>query len=172
MVFGEEYTNIMFHIIDDQPYIHEFVSAVLDSIGYETVCFSCPADYLNYVRQPEFKKPLAVVTDITMPIMDGYKLIDLISKLVPDLKFVVMTGEPHIQSSHKHKACMYLSKPFRVEKLIQVIHAITHCESSAPSCDHGCVDIADRKTFSVNNWKCPKDCTTSEEEIDSYNKPA
>jgi len=154
----------MFHIIDDQPYIHDFVSVVIRDLGHETVCFSCPEKYLNYLREPEFKEPLAVITDITMPTMDGYTLINQISELHSDLRFVVMTGEPHIQSFYKHKACMYLSKPFRAEKLIQIIHNIIHCESSAPSCSHGCGDIADRKAFSVSNWKCPKGCATCEDD--------
>lgn len=154
----------MFHIIDDQPHIHEFVSAVLDSMGHESVCFSCPTEYLSYVGKPEFKKPLAVITDITMPIMDGYRLINQISELNPDLRFIVMTGEPHIHSSHKHKACMYLSKPFRPEKLIQIVHAITHCELSAPSCEHECGNVGDREVFSVSNWRCPKGCTTCEDD--------
>ncbi|MES0371685.1 MAG: response regulator [Mariprofundaceae bacterium] len=153
----------MFHVIDDQPHIHEFVSSVLDSIGYESICFSCPAEYLSYLSSPEFQKPLAVITDITMPIMNGYGLINQISELNPNLKFVVMTGEPHIHSPYKHKACMYLSKPFKPEKLMQIVHTIVLCESSAPSCEHECGEVADKKDFSITNWRCPKVCTTCDD---------
>ncbi len=150
----------MFHIIEDQPYIYEFISELLNGIGYETACFSCPEAYINYVRTPEFKRPLAIITDINMPTMNGYKMIDQISRLVPKLRFVVMTGEPHIHSEHKAKACMYLRKPFKVEALIEIIDAILRCESSSPSCMHGCKAIADRSHFEIYAWECPLGCTT------------
>lgn len=153
----------MFHVIDDQPYIRESVSAVLESFGYKTLCFSCPKEYLNYVSRPEYKKPLAVITDITMPAMNGYQLIDQVSRLIPNLRFVVISGEPNILAKNKSRACMYLRKPFRAEKLIEVTASISMCAASTPSCSHNCANVGDRNHFGMLEWKCPLGCNTCED---------
>ena len=57
-----------------------------------------------------------------MPEMSGYEMINAVSNLTSGLKYVVMTGDPGIQSEYSEKACMYLCKPLDPEKLYKVLH--------------------------------------------------
>lgn len=145
----------LFHIIDDQPFIHEFVAAVLEDIGYGSLSFSSPEEYLEHLGTPSFTKPLAVITDISMPGMTGYEMIERISLQIPDMRFVVMTGNPSAPPGIKKAVCMYLTKPFTPTRLAEVISRILHCESSAPSCAHGCGNTGDRSAFDLPDWQCP-----------------
>lgn len=145
----------LFHIIDDQPFIHEFVAAVLEDIGYKSFTFSSPEEYLDHLGMPTFKKPLAVITDISMPGMSGYEMIERISEQIPDMRFIIMTGNPSYPPNHKWTGCMYLAKPFSSKGLTEVVSKVLLCESTAPSCRHGCGDTGDRNIFDLPDWQCP-----------------
>lgn len=145
----------MFHIIDDQKDIRSAIELLLSDIGHEAIGFSSPHEYLDYVHSLEFKRPFAIITDINMPEMDGYSLISKVSEVIEDLRYIVISGEPHVQHLHQNPACIYLSKPFNFETLIVSIEKILACEASSPSCILGCGSTGDRKEFGVLNWRCP-----------------
>lgn len=153
MVYGSN----MFHIVDDEEFISELVEEIIQDHGYDTMSFNCPEEYIGFVKSPEYKAPIAVFTDVTMPAMNGYEMLDVISQHAPDLKFAVMTGECEIRSEHIHKACMYLKKPFAPESLIKVLDSLIRCHASSPSDDHGCTsaNVDNRKMFPIENWSCP-----------------
>ena len=146
----------MFHVIDDTDAICKVVTAMFKHQGYETISFGCPKDYINFVNSPDFSKPIAVFTDVTMPAMTGYEMIDIASELKPDLKFVVMTGEPEIRSEHANKACMYLAKPFTLARLLKVVSSLIQCHAFSPDYDHRCSSVDDRRIFPIKNWDCPQ----------------
>ena len=149
---------LMFHVVDDTDSIREAVKTMLERQGFETISFGHPKDYINFVCSPEFRDPVAVFTDVTMPDMNGYELMDIVSRLKPELKFVVMTAEPEIKSEHANRACMYLDKPFRMGDMIKVVESLVRCHAFSPADDHGCDNIDDRHLFPIKNWSCPHSC--------------
>jgi len=153
------YTNGMFHVVDDTDFICEVVTAMLKHLGHDTMSFSCPKDYISLVNSPDFITPVAVFTDVEMPEMNGYEMMNAVSKLKPDLKFVVMTGEPKIRSEHVNMACMYLSKPFKSKDFIRVVDNLLRCDIHAPSDEYGCAGIDNREIFPITNWSCPHKCS-------------
>lgn len=61
-----------------------------------------------------------VVTDISMPVMDGLELLAYMSKKHPGIPVIVMTsfGTPQIEERlKKFKAFLYLEKPFDIKEL-------------------------------------------------------
>lgn len=156
----------MFHIIDDQTDIKDVIELLLNDCGHETASFSSPHDYLEYLHSPEFKRPLAVITDINMPEMNGYTLISKVSEVIGNLRYIIISGEPHIRHIHPSPACIYLSKPFNFDMLMESVEKVLACEASSPSCIHECGNTGDRKAFGIFNWRCPQcrsgcgsDCT-------------
>lgn len=145
----------LFHVVDDQPLINEFIAAVLMDTGYRSLTFSSPGEYLEHLNAPDFERPQAVITDISMPGMSGYEMIEHIRARIPDMRFIIISGDPSFPSAKKPISCMYLVKPFTVEGVIEVVNKVALCESSAPSEAHGCGAVGDRNAFNVPDWQCP-----------------
>jgi FixJ family two-component response regulator len=111
----------LFHVVDDNSFIREFLGELLKDLGFETMDFECPQKYINFVNSDDYKRPTAIFTDVTMPIMNGYEMINIVAELIAGIKFVVMTGEPHIRSEYIAKSCMYIGKPFAPQIITGVV---------------------------------------------------
>lgn len=144
-----------FHIVDDQSFINDIVSSVLEDAGYSTLSFSSPDEYLRHLSMPDYARPLAVITDIAMPGMNGYEMIESISERIPGIRFIVMSGDPSFPAAKRRTVCMYLAKPFTPAGLMEIVRQVMLCDSSEPSCDHGCGDVGDRDAFDLPDWQCP-----------------
>lgn len=141
--------------------IRDLVKDFLRHAGYEAMLFSSAEEYIDYVNSDAFCFPVAVFTDIRMPGMAGYEMLQILSALKPEMKFVVMTGEYSTPSVHIGKACMYLTKPFRLSTFMKIVDSLVHCHECGPSSDHGCENSDSRKKFPIGEWQCPhKDNTT------------
>jgi len=145
----------MFHIVEDIDYLRELVNSYLAHFGYKTMQFCSAEEYIAFVKSGEYDSPIAVFTDISMSGMDGYKMIGLLSRLKPKLKFVVMTGECSVHSKYIGKACMFLSKPFSSKDFLEVVNSLVRCHICSPSDEHGCRKSDHRKKFPINDWQCP-----------------
>jgi len=148
----------MFHVVDDTESICKIVTAMLKHHGHEAISFGCPKDYISFVRSPGFRTPVAVFTDVTMPAMTGYEMMDIVSELRPELRFVVLTAAPEIRAEHANKACMYLAKPFTLASLLKVVGSLIQCHAFSPAYDHRCTSVDNRQIFPIENWSCPHRC--------------
>jgi len=144
----------LFHVVDDEKFMGELIKKMLTMHEHEALIFQDPHQYLQFVDGDEYTPPAAVITDILMPTMDGYELINEVIRRNSHQKFIVISGTPHIEHQIKHKACHYLCKPFRVNELIGMANALARCDSEGPSAEIGCQEMGDRKTF-VTEWHCP-----------------
>jgi len=128
---------------------------MLKSFGHRTRAFSDPKAYLDYIASEDFERPSAVFTDVSMPVMNGYAMMRAVKARLPDMRFVIMTGEPGLYEENKEDACMYLHKPFRPDSLQQVIDKLALCTSTTPSNHHGCCHADERHGFQLQAWVCP-----------------
>ena len=146
----------MFHVIDDQKYIAEMIGRLMGSLGYESSVFTSPEAYLEYVESPDFKQPKGTITDIDMPNINGYEMMMRASRLRSNLRFTVMTGEPYIEHEFKHKACMYLTKPFRLPRLRLMAERMSVCAQGVVAAgDDSCTRCDNRMVFGISGWECP-----------------
>jgi len=146
----------MFHVVDDQPYLCELLTDILEMFGCEVESFTSALDYLEYVKSNGFIKPVATLTDVGMPIMNGYEMMESVLAIHPGMQFVVISGEPAIRHEYKHLACMYLLKPFRPTVIEEIVTKLKRCSISGPSAELGCKTCGDSDDFVGNNWSCPK----------------
>jgi len=149
----------MFHIIEDNSDIRGIMVDFVNILGHSALPFASPADYLNYLDSDGYQPPSAIVTDVHMPGMNGYELIDHILPEHPQMKFIVSSGEPQIQDDIKTKVCLFLLKPFRLPDFQAVLGKIKQCEIEGPSLDVGCADVGNFREFGVFRSECPKLCS-------------
>jgi len=122
----------MIHFIDDDEVLRELLSAILSDSGYEFIGFDCAERYLDYLNSPEFKKPVTVLSDVTMPGMNGYDLALKIREQFPFQKIALITGNAD-DSYHTRAAkqlCYTLEKPYIPEDLIALLASFSACENA------------------------------------------
>jgi len=111
----------MIHIIDDEAYVLDIISVMLQRLGNQTMMFSNPEAYLAYVQSEDFQKPKLAFTDINMPYMNGYALMDKVWDIYPDYPFAIVTSDTKIPKQYDSKIQGHLVKPFRMKNLSDVI---------------------------------------------------
>ncbi len=120
----------MFHIIDDEEYILDIMATMLKHLGHACRCFPHAQAYLDYVHSDAFEKPSAAFTDLNMPGMDGYRLMEKVNALYPDFPFIVITSDSEIAPAYADMVKDHLIKPFRVRTLASVIEAYVQDDAS------------------------------------------
>ena len=146
----------MFHIVEDSEILREMLVDMIDSLGRTGVPFASPLEYLEYLQSDDFTVPCAVLTDVNMPHMSGYEMIESILSMNPSIKFAVMSGEPNICSQYKDKVCMFLEKPYTGQQVEELVNKFKRCESSGPSPNIGCAQFGSRRSFTLSSTICPK----------------
>ena len=116
------YPAIKILLVDDEAPILTMMTHVLELEGYDVHTANSPLIALEMLRK---EKHHIVVTDISMPEMDGLELLQAIRAFDPLIQVVVMTGQSSMQKAIRaleHGATEYLLKPFTdVNKLIQAV---------------------------------------------------
>ena len=145
----------MFHVIDDQLMVASVLVQMIEAFGEEATFFVSAAEYLEYAKSPEYQNPIAVFTDVDMPIINGYELIEKIRGVHPETKFVIVSGRPDFVHGGKKLACQYLCKPFNPYDIQEMIHTLKACSNSYPSPEFECEKISDCSPYISDSWSCP-----------------
>ncbi len=109
-------------IVDDELDMLVLLKLILtEKAAYEVVTTPNPLEVEHLIREKSFQ---LVITDLSMPGMDGIELIGVIKKIDPLVPVIVITAygsiESAIQSTQKG-AFDYITKPFRKEQIILAI---------------------------------------------------
>ena len=81
-------------IVDDDPAVLSTASALLESLGYSTTPINEPAKALAILQEANLEDPGfdLILTDLTMPKIDGLQLAREASFLFPGIPVIVVTG--------------------------------------------------------------------------------
>ena len=105
-------------VVDDEDSILELMTAMLESLGWETTAVRSGAQAMAAVEK---SVPAFVITDMIMPDMEGVEIIRHLRKLHRDLPVIVMSGNPvgtqFLNSARVLGARATLSKPFSRSEL-------------------------------------------------------
>jgi two-component system nitrogen regulation response regulator GlnG len=114
-------------IIDDDKSIRWVVEKALQKAKMQTMTFSNAKELINALQHD---KPDALLTDIRMPGMDGFELLDRVQKNYPGLPVIIMTAHSDLESAvsaFHGGAFEYLPKPFDINEVVELAHrACTH----------------------------------------------
>ncbi len=112
-------------LIDDEPDLLDNLSLTLEMAGYQTVAVTDGDKALAVLEN----QPIGLIlSDISMPAMDGYQLYDQIRKN-PDwenIPFLFLTGcrflsDQEIRYGKNKGVDEYLTKPIRSEQLLLAV---------------------------------------------------
>ncbi len=117
----KEEQKIRFVIVDDEQSIRRLCMTVGQALGF--VCAEAETAEAA-LELLEIVMPDIVVTDLKLPNLSGVDLLRKIKEQFPRAEVAIMTGHGSIESAvdaMRQGAYDYIEKPFRVEKLRQLL---------------------------------------------------
>jgi two-component system cell cycle sensor histidine kinase/response regulator CckA len=108
-------------IVDDEENIRSVAEATLTTFGYRTVT---AVDGTDALAAYSLQRSDIVLTDMSMPHMDGASLIRVLKKMNSDIKVIAMSGLTSEGTAAKLKSLKvdaFLSKPFSAETLLKTV---------------------------------------------------
>lgn len=118
-------------VIDDQPTIQNLLNELLRSEGYET---SIASDGAEGLRMMYDTRPDLVITDLFMPVMDGYEFVRS-ARQICNVPIMMLTGLGWgcADRSRLHQVDEYLEKPIEVDEFNSRVRALIARGSSKPT---------------------------------------
>jgi Na+/proline symporter/signal transduction histidine kinase/CheY-like chemotaxis protein len=114
--------------VDDEPMIRELAVESLSLLGYDVTAAVNGTDAMEKFRESP-KKFRIVVTDYTMPDMNGVVLSGMIHKLEPGLPVILCSGYMPTLSAEEvksHGIRRFLLKPLTIKELGKAVHSCLH----------------------------------------------
>ena len=111
-------------IVDDEKKICRLLLNLIDwnSLGYEIIATA--NNGLDAFELIERYKPNLVITDIRMPGLDGIEMIKKTTDILPDVKFIIISGFAQFEYAHsaiKYGVEHYLLKPIDEKELSETL---------------------------------------------------
>jgi two-component system, NtrC family, response regulator AtoC len=120
-------TEGMVLLVDDDPNTRKVARANLGLEGFEVTVASSGSEALARLGETD---PLAIVSDLRMPDMDGITLMERVHVVRPGLPVVLVTAHATVETAVqalRNGATHYLTKPIRYDELALVLrHAVAH----------------------------------------------
>ncbi len=116
------------HVVNDYPVIAWTVATILKSHGFEAAFFTDP---LESLQAAAIASPHLLISDITMPQLNGVELAIRIKELCPDCKVLLFSSEPPthgylIEALKQGHTFEILIKPVQPADLLDRVESLTH----------------------------------------------
>lgn len=133
-------------VIDDEPVLRMTFKYILEEEGYRVWVAK---DGREGLRIFEERRPGVVITDMVMPIVDGFEMIARLRSEHPELPIIAMSAFADPKRMGRPLECgafCYLTKPVDMRVLLDLIQAILvpepdligdPCEADLPLCRGG-----------------------------------
>jgi two-component system, cell cycle sensor histidine kinase and response regulator CckA len=111
-------------VVDDEPNILGITKMILEKHRYDVVSANDGPEALAIFAQ-QMKSISVVLTDLSMPYMDGVALVRSLKKMRPDLSIVASTGQGEqagVAELQSLGVKNFLTKPYDVPKLLRTVH--------------------------------------------------
>jgi len=107
-------------VVDDDPAILESIESLLNSADYEVRLFSTATALLGSGGLPEID---CVISDVAMPLMDGFELARAVQEARPALPVILVTGRPDLLQPPLNRQGHYrvFKKPFDGQELLTAV---------------------------------------------------
>ena len=113
-------------VVEDESIVLLSLQMALEDFGYRVITATNGHDALQIFDQHKNEISL-VVTDMSMPGMDGMALLVALRAKAPHLKVIVMSGHllnTGVLSDYHHKPTRHITKPIGLADLITIVEDI------------------------------------------------
>jgi CheY-like chemotaxis protein len=108
-------------IVDDEPSIRDFLAFVLADEGFRVSTAGNGREALDLAKQAP---PDVVLTDLMMPVADGYELIDGLREEQIPVRAIIAMSAVAIAGSRSLNADLFVSKPFDIELILKCVQSL------------------------------------------------
>ena len=108
-------------IVDDELNIRRILQMAFEKVGHQV---SVAEDAHNALQLLENNKFDLIITDVTMPGMNGYELQKIVHENQPDIPVIIMTAYgtiPQAVAAIRNGAFEYVTKPFDLDQLKKIV---------------------------------------------------
>jgi DNA-binding NtrC family response regulator len=107
-------------VVDDEPMVRHLVRRILEPDVCGVLDVETGEAALRLIQQrPESID--VVLTDLAMPGIDGFDVVDVLTRFRPDLPVVCMSGYANQLSASRRLAVPFVQKPFTTEALLGAV---------------------------------------------------
>ena len=109
------------YVIDDDESIRWVLEKALTKENFEVFSFETAESMLANLKESE---PNLIISDIRMPKMSGIDMLEKLKREYPKIPVIIMTAFSDLEttvSSLKKGAYEYLTKPFDIDKVLQIV---------------------------------------------------
>jgi len=134
-------------VVDDEAGILSVTKMILEKHNYRVLCAIDGPEALATIAQ-EKQAINAVLTDISMPYMDGIALIRTIKKMKPEMAFIASTGQEKTHASELQALSVsnFLTKPFNTQTLLTTVRDTLSGAPSKPVTSAGTATLRTSET--------------------------
>jgi len=118
-------------LVEDDANIRETLETILQQKGYTT---DIAKNGREAIQKSKVKFFNLALLDIKLPDMEGTKLLSTIHETLPKMVKIMVTGYPNLENtvdSLNYGADAYIIKPFKTEKLLELIEEKLEKQSQA-----------------------------------------
>jgi len=109
-------------VIDDDPLTLKNLRRILEGVGHKVSTFSNPLRALKRLEEASYD---LIISDIRMPDLDGFALLQQAKRIARDIEVVFITGYSSMDGAvdaTKQGSYHYLAKPFTPEKIRSLVN--------------------------------------------------
>jgi DNA-binding NtrC family response regulator len=110
-------------VVDDEPNIRRILQVAFDKVGFHTAVAESAEGALELLHREKLD---CVLTDVTMPGLNGYELLREAKQFSPDLPVIIMTAYgtiPQAVRAIRDGAFEYVTKPFDLDAVKKIVEA-------------------------------------------------
>jgi DNA-binding response OmpR family regulator len=111
-------------IVDDEADLADTCARLLRSVGYSCVV---AYDVASAMTLFDSDHPSLVLSDITLPVSDGFEMARYVRRKSPDTPIILMTAYHTAHTEHDAQAAgatAYLHKPFANKELVGIVKSL------------------------------------------------
>jgi two-component system, cell cycle sensor histidine kinase and response regulator CckA len=113
-------------VVDDERAIRDLLETMLRRRHFEVVGALAPAAALPWIADESHEVDL-LITDVSMPDIDGTELAEQLRSRKPDLPVIFISGYSDLETARKTASGprdRFLAKPFKLNDLFTAIEAL------------------------------------------------
>jgi len=117
-------SEITILVVDDDQAILDVMKLYLKRRGFQVATALSAEQALTLQSQTPFN---LVISDIVMPKLDGYYLLDMLKRNYPETRVIMMTGQSDaemVRAAISRGADEFVSKPIDFEELGEIIEKV------------------------------------------------